>query len=593
MRDYESGNWGFALIWGIRASVFPRAFAMALPNAALAFLLAYAVKEEKDKYETDVDTLRDLFGYFTSIQFFVLFFRSNVAYSRWWEGGTLLQQVRGEWFNAYSSLIAMSSTKPEDAHRVEAYHHQLARFMSLLLCCALQQVSPYKSDRPFEIFDVCGLDRKSLLFLEQAADKVEIILQWIQRSISLNVTSGVLPIPPPILSRAYQEISRGIVNLQNARKIADFPFPYPYAQASMVMLLIHWAMCPITSAMLLSPPLAAFLSFNIIFFLWCINFIALQLEMPFGDADNDLPMEQFQHDWNKSIGTLLAKRAQYPPVFDFQPERDRLLQLVMSDGSEMAMDHPDRVDINLGMEVEEVVMKKPAVPNKRASTWQVISGWDKKRPTTSTVNTVPSSTLNDQARKSHHSNPSPKMSARDNPGAKENEGGSASAATTPPVSPEATQNSASPTARVGGGGGGEAIAGAGGTNGPGSGGGGANANDPPKSEAILSGSDVWIALPPDAQQGPPQTVPQGANGTAVQLQQAQDGRWEPIPSSASPRKIEVSPSNSTEEVTETDRGVNKPMVSPSSIGVAMRDQTTSAQIRESETSTGDTGLWPA
>jgi hypothetical protein len=28
-----------------------------------------------------------------------------------------------------------------------------------------------------------------------------------------------------------QELSRGIVNLQNARKIADFPFPYPYAQA--------------------------------------------------------------------------------------------------------------------------------------------------------------------------------------------------------------------------------------------------------------------------------------------------------------------------------------------------------------------------
>lgn len=32
-----------------------------------------------------------------------------------------------------------------------------------------------------------------------------------------------------------QELSRGIVNLQNARKIADFPFPYPYAQAGHVI----------------------------------------------------------------------------------------------------------------------------------------------------------------------------------------------------------------------------------------------------------------------------------------------------------------------------------------------------------------------
>ena len=33
-------------------------------------------------------------------------FRSRIAYNRWWEGGTLLQQTRGEWFNGYSSLIA-------------------------------------------------------------------------------------------------------------------------------------------------------------------------------------------------------------------------------------------------------------------------------------------------------------------------------------------------------------------------------------------------------------------------------------------------------------------------------------------------------
>ena len=32
-------------------------------------------------------------------------FRSRIAYNRWWEGGTLLQQTRGEWFNGFSSLI--------------------------------------------------------------------------------------------------------------------------------------------------------------------------------------------------------------------------------------------------------------------------------------------------------------------------------------------------------------------------------------------------------------------------------------------------------------------------------------------------------
>ena len=35
---------------------------------------------------------------------------------------------------------------------------------------------------------------------------------------------------------AGQEMSRGIVNLQNARKIADFPFPFPYHQAGILSL---------------------------------------------------------------------------------------------------------------------------------------------------------------------------------------------------------------------------------------------------------------------------------------------------------------------------------------------------------------------
>ena len=40
MKDYEPGVWGFSLVWGIEASVIPRAFVLAFPNAALAYFLA-------------------------------------------------------------------------------------------------------------------------------------------------------------------------------------------------------------------------------------------------------------------------------------------------------------------------------------------------------------------------------------------------------------------------------------------------------------------------------------------------------------------------------------------------------------------------
>jgi hypothetical protein len=85
--------------------------------------------------------------------------------------------------------------------------------------------------------------------------------------------------------------------------------------------------------MMMNKYLAACGAFFVIFFMWCMHYVALQLEQPFGTDANDLPMYQMQKDWNKSVGTLLTRRAQTPPEFTFQPERHRRLDIQMSDGS--------------------------------------------------------------------------------------------------------------------------------------------------------------------------------------------------------------------------------------------------------------------
>merc|ERR1719313_2360811 len=170
--------------------------------------------------------------------------------------------------------MAFTSVDPALQEQVQQYCHLLARLMSLLMCCGLQQVSPQR-DRSFSILDLDGIEPESMDFLNNAPDKVEIILQWIQRSMVLHMQTGVLPIAPPILSRAFQEVSRGIVNLQNARKIADFPYPYPLAQISMILQLLHWAAMPFAASAALPKGWAVLLSFLLIFVLWCIHFNAL------------------------------------------------------------------------------------------------------------------------------------------------------------------------------------------------------------------------------------------------------------------------------------------------------------------------------
>eukprot|EP00657_Telonema_sp_P-1_P005202 TRINITY_DN22410_c0_g1_i1.p1 TRINITY_DN22410_c0_g1~~TRINITY_DN22410_c0_g1_i1.p1 ORF type:complete len:106 (-),score=32.37 TRINITY_DN22410_c0_g1_i1:135-452(-) len=52
----------------------------------------------------------------------------------------------------------------------------------------------------------------------------------IVRLISHRQKEGGCAVPPPILSRVYQELSNGLLEFDQAKKVSDIPFPFPYAQ---------------------------------------------------------------------------------------------------------------------------------------------------------------------------------------------------------------------------------------------------------------------------------------------------------------------------------------------------------------------------
>merc|ERR1719247_1110255 len=69
---------------------------------------------------------------------------------------------------------------------------------------------------------------------------------------------------------------------------------------------------------------AAFLSFLVVFSFWSINYIAIELEMPFGDDPNDLPLHEMQTDLNKSLMSLMHPAAQNSPSFSYTGSHDLL-----------------------------------------------------------------------------------------------------------------------------------------------------------------------------------------------------------------------------------------------------------------------------
>lgn len=323
-------------VFALRGSVFPKACVWAGPCTLFSMVLHTVLKGNQGIADSlgVGDAAAGVFGGFTFILGFLVVFRSQQAYSRWWEGGTLLQQLRGEWFNSFSCLLAFCNAAEEKRVDVQRFQHQLVRLFSLLYGCALTQVSTLDK-KQFQLIALDGLGHESLEFLQSCPDKCEIVLQWIQRLIVESEQSAVLKIAPPILSRVYNELGNGIVNLNNARKIKEFPIPFPLAQMIMVMLFFHAIITPfICAATVETTGWAGVITFVVTFSYWSILYIALELEMPFGDDLNDLPLLDMALDMNNSLAKMLSKKAQQVPTFDYFPEtHDKLaFKIVDFDG---------------------------------------------------------------------------------------------------------------------------------------------------------------------------------------------------------------------------------------------------------------------
>merc|ERR1712007_144705 len=76
---------------------------------------------------------------------------------------------------------------------------------------------------------------------------------------------------------------------------------------------------------------AALLSALTTFSVWSIHLISIELEMPFGDDPDDLPLYEMQQSMNESLKTLLEPQAQTPPAF--KVERSDLGSTVQKVGS--------------------------------------------------------------------------------------------------------------------------------------------------------------------------------------------------------------------------------------------------------------------
>lgn len=328
---YESAKLHPLRLFQWKGSVMPFSCGVALPCA----LLTVGIKL-LPSYVSDggADGVWDLLGLegsaenvagaaFSGMNFligFLVVFRSSQAYNRFWEGLSSINSMQGEWWDAASSLCAFCKCSTAAHEEIILFQHTLVRLISMLNGCVLMELSAgfhreqimeeehMKSKRAFELelIDAEGIDSESLRAVNSATEKVELVFQWIQQLVVESDVKDVFSVSGPVLSRAFQELSNGMVQYRQASKIARTPLPFPYMQATELLLISHWLCTPVLMCVWVESPLwAGILCFIQVMFYWSLNSIATELENPFGEDANDLPAKEIQQDFNKRLLLLI------------------------------------------------------------------------------------------------------------------------------------------------------------------------------------------------------------------------------------------------------------------------------------------------
>mmetsp|Transcript_62997 Transcript_62997/g.142384 ORF Transcript_62997/g.142384 Transcript_62997/m.142384 type:complete len:363 (+) Transcript_62997:101-1189(+) len=311
-------------LFKMKGSVFRFAFIVAFPCSVLSLLAKFLVKEGYMRWlDWDEDHMILLnnapWNGFTFLVGFLIVFRTSQSYSRFWDACTCTAEMRAQWYDGASALVAFCRHSQADEECVRRFKHLIVRLFSMLHAAALAEVEDKTSKDTqglrLNLIDPDGIDAKTLCSLQPLECKVGMIFQWIQVVIVDNIKTGVLNIPPPILSRVFQQVGNGMVALHDAIKISTVPFPFPYAQTCDLLLVMHWMTTPvIIQSWTSSLGWAGIFSFIMVFTYWSLNSIAVELENPFGADANDLDFSEMQTDLNRHLLILLTPSAGQPPA---------------------------------------------------------------------------------------------------------------------------------------------------------------------------------------------------------------------------------------------------------------------------------------
>ncbi|KAL7535466.1 hypothetical protein ACHAXR_006505 [Thalassiosira sp. AJA248-18] len=167
----------------------------------------------------------------------------------------------------------------------------------------------YNAARPMLV--IGGVSDNEIAFLQRARGpyaKTQLCFSWLSDFIIREHLAGSMGnVGPPIISRVVQFLSDGMIYYNHARKIMYTPFPFPHAQLSAFFVLMMVIAIPFLMYQYANEVwLGASLSFLTVTCLAGLHEVARELENPFRNAPNDVPLCTLLAFYNEALVTMFA-----------------------------------------------------------------------------------------------------------------------------------------------------------------------------------------------------------------------------------------------------------------------------------------------
>ena len=292
MRVYDNKHWISVLLSMHKSDTLKTLgsgmIAMAVYAGIVAYLEIEYFKIDKDSSIRNISLIHTLLGFVLSM---LLVFRTNTAYDRWWEGRKLL----GKMVNDSRNLaIKLHAILPEDDKENRDFFKKYLCFFPHLLSRHLS-----KQSTKMEL----AQDQQHTE-VEQLPHPPNALIWRIQNQVQKLYKEGVITGDQLIILDT--QLSGFLDVCGGCERIKNTPIPYSYSSFTKKFIVIYVITLPIAYAMSIGY-MMTFLTVFVFYVLMSLEVLAEEIEEPFNNEENDLPMELIAQNIERNIIRIFSE----------------------------------------------------------------------------------------------------------------------------------------------------------------------------------------------------------------------------------------------------------------------------------------------